>query len=450
MVQEGAKAQGVDVAFWGVPLLGILAGCIGNSRTVGLKKGWEEPCVLWIATIAPSGAGKSPPLRALKKPATDADQDLYRQNKTTLAKYAAELEAWKRAKKDDKGPKPTAPQVLALVVTDVTLEGLLDRLADNPRGLMLVRDELAGWLKSFDQYRGSGGDEQAWLSIHGADAAKVDRKGSAGSPKQIFVPRAAVSVIGTIQPSVARLYIGNAENLGSGLAARILLAQPPTSVATWTQDEISAKTSSDYSDSVRALLALNLVEDRPVRLELSDQAQTLFVTYHDELGRSCDSAVQAGDESFAAVLSKLRGTTARIALVLALTRAAEDGDASLLTEIDATAMSGAIALVRYFEVEARRIYWAWRMGSATKGPSNRSSLTVTQVADSIKNELRKGPKSRSELRDTFSRNVSSELIGQALTMLQLLDEAACTNERSGEPGRPREVWSLCAGGEASS
>jgi len=42
-------------------------------------------------------------------------------------------------------------------------EALQRLLADNPRGLLHVRDELAGWLGSFDRYGGNGADRSFYL-----------------------------------------------------------------------------------------------------------------------------------------------------------------------------------------------------------------------------------------------------------------------------------------------
>jgi hypothetical protein len=53
------------------------------------------------------------------------------------------------------------------LVDDATLEAIAEVLESNPFGILLVKDELAGWLKSFDCYRGNGGtkDLPAWLSM---------------------------------------------------------------------------------------------------------------------------------------------------------------------------------------------------------------------------------------------------------------------------------------------
>lgn len=452
-VQNGAQAQGVDSGFWGVPLIGLLAGCVGNTRVIRIKSDWIEPAVLWTATIGPSGCGKSPPLRWLKEPITAHDHELYRQTRRLQTIYLTEHEEWKREQrrtrtKGARGERPGPPPIRAAVVDDITLEGLLSRLADNPRGLLLINDELAAWLRGFDRYRTAGGDEQTWLSIHNADSAKVDRKGGPGSPQQILIPRAAVSVVGTIQPSVAREHIGNPEHLGSGLAARLLLAQPPTSAAKWTDAEPSPQTRADYVSAVNRLLDLTLSGKDPIPLDLSDQARVLFIDYHDQLGHAGEVAAKAGDEHIAAVLSKLRGGAARIALVLALAKAAEEGNADSLREVDAEAMTAGIELARYFEGESRRLYASWRHAPQETATA-RSALADDDIARSILNLLQKGPKSRTELCNEFGRNMRSERLGSVLENLKCFGLVEDRTVRSGGPGRPSEVWHLVDGGNAT-
>ena len=57
-VIEASDAIGCDPAQIAVPLLPVLAGCIGNKRRIVLKRGWSEPSVIWAVTVARSGTLK--------------------------------------------------------------------------------------------------------------------------------------------------------------------------------------------------------------------------------------------------------------------------------------------------------------------------------------------------------------------------------------------------------
>lgn len=81
-------------------------------------------------------------------------------------------------------------------------------LSQNPRGLLLAREELAGCTKSFDHdVKHGGGDEADWLSIYNAESLIVDRK--TGVQRTIRIPRAAECMTGGIQPAILKLVLGS-------------------------------------------------------------------------------------------------------------------------------------------------------------------------------------------------------------------------------------------------
>jgi uncharacterized protein DUF3987 len=57
---------------------------------------------------------------------------------------------------------PPRPRVIAM---DTSTEELQRMLAETPRGLLYLRDELAGWLGSFDRYNGNGADRAFFFGI---------------------------------------------------------------------------------------------------------------------------------------------------------------------------------------------------------------------------------------------------------------------------------------------
>jgi hypothetical protein len=436
MVEDGACAQGVDVAYWAVPMLGILAGCIGNSRRALVKLGWTEPAVLWTAIVAPSGAGKSPPLRELLRPVKQSDFELHEKTEAAQERFAQRFDAWKATNPAKRGPKPEPPPMLAHLIDDATFEAIAVRLRDNPRGLLLANDELAGFLRSFDKYRKGGGDEQRWLSIHNADGIKVDRKSApGGNPARICVRRATVSIVGTIPPAIAAKYLGAEEQRASGLSPRVLVAAPPIVAAKWTDETVLQKVSSDYGRVIRTLLDLSCddSEDGPQSLPLDPGARAEFIAYHDENGATCFTTAAQGAPDLAAALSKLRGAAPRLALVLALARAAENGQAELLTSIDADSMRAGIALAQWFEGEARRLYGQWAELVAESKQERQQSFD-----DRVFEALYAGPQSRDALRNAFHRNVSSDAIGKALERLRQLGLVEMTLEATA--GRPRQIW----------
>ncbi len=186
---------------------------------------------------------------------------------------------WKRDEKttDEPPAKPEAPQAERCIVSDTTVEALAPLLLANPRGLLMARDELAGWIGSFDRYAGGkgGADAAHWLSMHAGESIVVDRK--TGIPRTIFVPQAAVCVCGGIQPAILHRALG-IEHRESGLAARLLLTCPPRVAKRWTEAEIDPAAEAEIARLVDRLYELQPIDSdegemRPVVVGLIARRQ---------------------------------------------------------------------------------------------------------------------------------------------------------------------------------
>ncbi len=336
-VQAGAKAIGCDPTYILLPLLAVLASAIGNACRLRLKHGWSVPPIIWTATIGESGSAKSPGWSLAMQPVREIEHVLACTYQTT------------HADTDD------APLEERWSVTDSTVEALAALLADNPRGLLLSRDELSGWFASFDQYRKAktSSDAAHWLSMYNGQPMRVDRK--TGEPRTLSVASAAVSVCGTIQPGVLHRAVG-AEHRENGMLARLLLAWPPRKVKRWTDAGISPDDVGAVRDVLERLRRFEPRLDRygepaPVVLKLTDDAKQLFREFYDENAEILASAT--GD--YAAAVSKLEELPARLALILQLTRWAADDDVDNEL-VDADSMSAAIAMTVWFRHESRRVY----------------------------------------------------------------------------------------------
>src|SRR5262249_9740784 len=158
--------------------------------------------------------------------------------------------------------------------SDITVEALADRLCSTPRGTLVTLDEMAGWFGSFNQYKSGGADVAHWLAMFGARALKVDRK--TGDKTTMYIPFAAVSVTGTIQPATLRRVL-LPEFFDNGLAARLLVAAPPAQPKRWTEDEIDEDLSHRVDQLLEGLYALKLAPgpegDAPVMVDLSPDAK---------------------------------------------------------------------------------------------------------------------------------------------------------------------------------
>jgi hypothetical protein len=343
--------------------LTAIAAAIGNTRRLELKRGWSAPAILWGAIVGESGTAKTPAFKLVMRPirerqgkALERHAEEMKQYETDQARWDKDMAAWKRAGSASDPPvKPDPPQAARFIVSDTTVEALAPILLANPRGLLLGRDELAGWIGSFDRYAGKAGADAAnWLSMFNAESIIVDRK--TGIPRTINVPQAAVCVSGGIQPAILKRALG-IEHRESGLAARLLVTCPPRKAKRWTETDIDPIAEAELARLFDRLYELQpAVGDDgkpwPVLVPLSDDAKAAWKTYYN--AHAIEQADLTGD--MAAAWSKLEEYAARLALVVYFIRWAANDPTANADCLDVVSMAAGITLAKWFKHEARRVY----------------------------------------------------------------------------------------------
>lgn len=312
-VREAAAAIGCDPAFVGLPVLTMLGAAIGNTRSLRVKSTYEAPAILWTGIVGCSGTGKTPALRVALQAAHE---------------HEARLQGQKEPGR--------------FLVGDTTSEALALLMASNPRGVLCVRDELAGWFGSIDRYTDRKGrcsaDQAFLLSAYGGMPHTVDRRH--GDNRHLHIPRASLWVTGGIQPGTLARAMGRAER-DAGLLARLLLACPPAQPLRYSDDDVSTATKSAFAHVMRRLFAL----EGEAAIAMSRDAKVLWKDFHD---RTAAEALEFG-EDLKAAWSKFRDTALRIALIFHLCHG--DGD-----ELPEATMRDAVALTEWFKGETRRVY----------------------------------------------------------------------------------------------
>jgi hypothetical protein len=376
IVIEAAKAIGCDASYIALPLLSGLASAIGNTHRISLKRGWTESAIIWTAIVGESGTMKTPAFKLAMKPIRKMQSDAFKDYAAARAdwdaeqlRYDAELTGWRREAAKGRGDagdppeKPSPPIARRYIVSDTTTEALAPILLGNPRGVLLARDELAGWLGSFDRYAKAGkagADSAHWLSMHNGEAMTIDRK--TGTPPTIHVPSASVSITGGIQPGILARALGR-EHHESGMAARVLYAMPPRKAKRWTEADVNPVTEAAVAAVFERLFGLTMEVDpespeldpdyRPRVVTLSADGKQAWVKFYNE--HAGEQVNMSGDLS--AAWSKLEGYAARLALVVHLSRWAA-GDATLQdsAKVDEASIAAGVVLARWFGDEARRVY----------------------------------------------------------------------------------------------
>lgn len=372
-VTQISQSMSCPPDFAAVTMLAIAGAAIGNSRALSIKRKWSEGGRLYVAIVAPPGSAKSPAVDTICKPVFSRQAQKsseWHNEKKELEKDRDNYEKNKRQAENRYGlaekPRPVPPEP-HLYTTDATTEVLNPILANNPRGLVIVQDEITSWVLKLNQYKGGkGGDRQFFLSAWSGSASKIDRKGNLESGS-IQVRNPFIGIVGGIQPEMLA-ELCDEEGRQDGFVHRILFSYPePMPDEYWTELDISEKSEETWKEVLDRLYDLEMVETdsggwRPKYVDLTPSARYLWVRYYNDHQREIKS------ESFPDALrgpwSKLRAYFARLALIIhymrwaiyQLTGEIDDTDEPMTENVDAASILRAVALVDYFKAHARRVY----------------------------------------------------------------------------------------------
>jgi hypothetical protein len=326
-VEATAQSRGAPVDYVAVSLLSVLSSIIGNSRRVMAWDGWVEPIILWVALVGNPSSGKSPAADAVISLARELEEGMCIDFPDQLLAWETEKMSAKErrlkwedevkvALKNNKPPptmnegavEPEKPVRPRLVVTDATIESLARLLSQHPRGLLFSRDELSGWLESFNRYS-SGGDRPFWIESYGGRYYVVDRQ---KNDEPLKVPFLSISVVGGIQPDKLAKLLMNGDD--DGLASRILMSWPepvPPKRPTRAPDDFSAL------QAMRKMHRLAMGSDangkpEPISVRLEDRAADLLDKWRQEIA---DHEKWASGR-YLSHLGKMPGMVLRISLIL--------------------------------------------------------------------------------------------------------------------------------------
>lgn len=309
-VEPTAMALGVPNSLMALPTLAGIGALIGNARHIELKPGWTEPPSIYAAIVADSGQLKSPAMDAALKPII-----------TTL----------------------TPPTVQRRWTSDVTTEKLAMLLQEQPRGILIVRDELTGWVRGMNQYKGGrGADNQFYLSTWGGSPLAVDRKDGT----QIYLSQPFVSVVGGLPPDCLP-QLDASGGLADGFLPRLLFAWSEPFGVRWSDEVVPPEVTEKYDQLVTDLHQLSYDNNTPVRLNLTEDGKKLFVEWHDSHCAEGEDANLSG--YLQGAYAKLKGYCARLALIHAL---CTDPTA---TSVNDESVAAAAGLIEYFKGEAKKV-----------------------------------------------------------------------------------------------
>jgi len=430
-----------------------LAGSVGRRAAIQPKvhDNWRVIPNLWGGIIAPPGFMKSPMLRSITLPLTQIESNWRQEYESELAgfevqKEQAELrhQAWKEDYKRSikKGEVPPAqrnqelsePAQRRLLLTDATFEKLHEILAQNPAGVLVIRDELTGWLAELDRL-GREGERAFFLQAWNGDSGfTVDRIGR-GS---IYVPAVCVSLLGNIQPARLRWYLEQTLRSGpsdDGLFQRFQITVWPDPPRTWRL--VDRPPNQDALQTAQRVFSclVDLSPEDPLLMHFSPDAQELFFAWWADLEKRIRDGVGL-PPVLVAHQAKYRSLMPSLAGLFRLADcAATDCGLDAARTITLDDARRAAALCEFLEAHARRVY----------------SCAVTpelHAAYELARHLQSGDlPSPFRTRAVYLKGWTSlDTPDRVKAALDLLEEAGWVrqvpNEPSAKGGRPPELWAV--------
>jgi len=367
-VREAAASLRCSPELVGIPVLAALSGAMGYTAVIRIKPGWTVSGSIYAAVVDSPGSRKSPAAAMAYKPLEKLQATLRQAHKDELETFERDMREHvvkkKLAAKDDlpEPDPPVRPKMRRCIVDDITVEALATRLEQNPRGFLSAHDELTGFIKGLDQYKsgGKGNARQSYLKMWSNNAIYVDRK---GSEEPVVVPNPYVTLQGAIQPAVL-------DEIGAerddGFLDRFIFAYPEPHKAGYSEDTISAQAELSYYSAIGELWNRQQPQGkeddglRPRVVLMDPEAKELFVKAANTL------AGEMHAPGFPEVLrgpwSKFDTHLARLALIIAVTRSAEETDSSDSSDsfsremVSRADMHNALRLLDYFKATTRKVY----------------------------------------------------------------------------------------------
>lgn len=443
LLGDMAEGAGAPVEYVALGFLAACASLIGGKRRVQPYTGahWQEPCILWTGLVGDPSSNKSPALDRVTDALREMEKGHAEKHKERLLVWNADMErakldraSWladvKLAADDGRSTppmpadanEPPLPQRRRLLVQDSTPEGLGVILAGNPAGTLHHRDELAGWLTSFDRY--TPGGREFWIEAYGGRPFVIDRKGSI---EPVTIPFNGVSVVGGIQPEKLADALFGRGKPDDGLVARFLWAWPDKAPYHRPRRCADMGVLQNLYGRLDGLeWAINQAgENVAAVLPLDDDAADVFEAFERE---NRDAGDDAGG-LFKSFCGKLPGMVLRLALVSQYSRWAYSGGPEPRTISAMTIGAVAQFVEDYAKPSALRVF-----GDAALPIAERNAATLAKHI--IKRNIRHFNARTLRREAKLPGMKDAEPFNEALVLLVDADCLRSAGRREGDsPGR---------------
>ena len=322
--------------FFVTSLISAASTAMGNSFRLRIKGLWTTNPALYIVLFGKPGLGKTPPIEAAYLPVRKIDEERLRQ-------YLDEKKLYDSASKDGK-TSLEKPVLIQTVVSDFTVEALLQAHFFNLEGVTAVCDEIIGLIYSADRYNKSNINEVLLTAFSGGQLNVIRR--SSDSP--IFIKQPCISLIGTTQTSLLSQISDKWMN--NGFLDRVIFVHPKNStIAPWLEEdestlELSTKAQKDWESIINKIYDLKKGNQQLV-LNFTPEAKSRFFAWQNSIISSINAIT---DETLVETREMKRCLiTAKLALTIQILRHV-CGEAER-DAVDVVSVEAAISANEYYE-----------------------------------------------------------------------------------------------------
>lgn len=387
LIRTASEVDFFPPDFAAVPCLAVAGGGIGRTLAIQLKPSWAEFPLLFTGQVGDPGSTKTHALNLASGPAWKLQKELLKESRDKQAMM-------KRSKAFDPEDMPPPKRI---TVAEATCEAIALRLAENPRGLMMVHDELNGWVAGMNQYKSGGGnDRQFYLKVWSSSSIPIDRKGQPNSVP-IYLPQPFLGLTGGMQPKIlGALSFG--QDRDDGLVDRILWTYPDAVPLGFDPRPIPGELLLAWNAAFQRLWSRGFSgpDEQPHVVTFSKAGMKAFELW---CAAHCEEVnAEHFPRHMKGAWRKLVVYAARLALILDQLRwAYGESDRERPGRIGAETVADAARLIVYFKSHFCRVFASIRGGS-----------TDDEFARSILDWLVKGGRDRfttREARDNFRRRL---------------------------------------------
>ena len=467
-IMDEAERMPCPPDFIVAPVIVMISSIVGARCGIRPKSqdSWTVVPNLWGGVVGLPSTKKSPAIAAAMKPLGRLIEIVQKIHENELHEHAikkaiheakvelmaARLKALvKAAAKDGKGEdpeevaralqelrteEPTPPIVPRFKTNDSTIEKLGELLRDNPRGLLMVRDELVGLMASWER-EGREGDRAFFLEAYNGDQSfDTDRIGRG----HIHIPNLCLSLFGGIQPDKLTAYLDMATGAldNDGMLQRFqMLVYPDHRKWEWRDDAPDPDARERAYETIAGLVNFNPVAwgadppgqyDKFPAFRFMDDAQEIFIQWsielHDRINGESDPLIQQH-------LSKYDKLFPALALLFHLIDCAAHGVRGPITRTCAIRAAG---WCEYLEAHARRCY------GLLKDSGLRSAQALARKLE--RGELKNGFTAREVRRHQWTGLKTERSVETAIEWLEDCGWVRRMRSAHGQAGRPTTRYGI--------